>query len=68
VKGLLRDGVVVPELVRQLRDAVGEPHRGAVHKGATSQDIVDTGLMLRLKRVVAILSKRPLREDVDRSG
>ena len=58
VKGLLRDGVVVPEPVRQLRDAVGEPHRGAVHKGATSQDIVDTGLMLRLKRVVAILSKR----------
>ena len=57
-KGLARDGVVVPELVRQLRDAVGEPHRGAVHMGATSQDIVDTGLMLRLRRVVAILSGR----------
>lgn len=57
-KGLVRDGVVVPELVRQLREAVGEPHRGAVHRGATSQDIVDTGLMLRLKQVVAILSDR----------
>ena len=57
-QGLARDGVVVPELVRQLRGAVGEPHRGAVHKGATSQDIVDTALMLRFKRVVAILSGR----------
>src|SRR5690606_16987084 len=56
--GLARDGVVVPELVRQLREAVGEPHRAAVHKGATSQDIVDTGLMLRLKQVAAKLAKR----------
>jgi len=57
-RGLARDGVVVPELVRQLREAVGEPHRAAVHQGATSQDIVDTGLMLRLKRVAAVLSQR----------
>ena len=57
-QGLARDGVVVPELVRQLRDAVGEPHRGAVHKGATSQDIIDTGLMLRFKRVAAVLEGR----------
>ncbi|MGN6470862.1 MAG: 3-carboxy-cis,cis-muconate cycloisomerase, partial [Rhizobiaceae bacterium] len=28
-----RDGVVVPELVRQLRAAVGEPHAGHVHFG-----------------------------------
>jgi len=57
-QGLARDGVVVPELVRQLREAVGESYRGAVHKGATSQDIVDTGLMLRLGRVAAALAQR----------
>lgn len=49
-----RDGVVVPELVRQLRAAVGEPHAAAVHFGATSQDVIDTGLVLRLKPVLAL--------------
>lgn len=57
-QGLGKDGVAVPELVRQLREAVGELHGGAVHKGATSQDIVDTALMLRLKRVAGILATR----------
>ena len=52
-----RDGVVVPELVRMLRAAVGEPHGAHVHLGATSQDVVDTALMLRLG---------PLLEDLDR--
>ncbi|KQQ89426.1 3-carboxy-cis,cis-muconate cycloisomerase [Aureimonas sp. Leaf324] len=56
-QGLARDGVVVPELVRQLREAAGEagPH---VHVGATSQDIIDTGLMLRLRTVLAVLATR----------
>lgn len=50
--GIARDGVMVPELVRQIRAAVGEPHGQKVHFGATSQDVIDTGLMLRLKSVV----------------
>lgn len=53
-----RDGVVVPDLVRRLRAAVGEPHAGSVHKGATSQDVIDTSLMLRLKRAAGILDDR----------
>lgn len=57
-EGLAKDGVAVPELVRQLRTAVGEPHGSAVHEGATSQDIVDTALMLRLKRAAAIYAAR----------
>ena len=40
-----RDGVVIPELVKQLRAHVGETHNQYVHFGATS----DTSLMLRLK-------------------
>jgi 3-carboxy-cis,cis-muconate cycloisomerase len=52
------DGVVVPELVRQLRAAVGETHAGFVHFGATSQDVIDTSLMLRLKPVLAVLDTR----------
>jgi 3-carboxy-cis,cis-muconate cycloisomerase len=57
-EGLARDGVVVPALVRQLREALDEPHARYVHWGATSQDIVDSGLMLRLKDVLAILLRR----------
>jgi 3-carboxy-cis,cis-muconate cycloisomerase len=56
--GLAQDGVVVPELVKQLRAAVGEPHAKSVHLGATSQDIIDTALILRLKGVVHVLSER----------
>lgn len=53
-----RDGVAVPEFVRQLRVAVGEPHAASLHFGATSQDVVDTALILRLKRALAILDAR----------
>ncbi|MGO4571606.1 3-carboxy-cis,cis-muconate cycloisomerase [Microvirga sp. 2TAF3] len=57
-RGLAQDGVVVPELVKQLRAAVGEPHAKAVHLGATSQDIIDTGLILRLKDLTALFERR----------
>ena len=57
-EGLARDGVVVPELVKQLRAATGEPHSRSVHVGATSQDIIDTALVLRLKDVLAIVERR----------
>ena len=57
-EGLARDGVPVPDFVRQLRAKIGPPHGGSVHLGATSQDIVDTALMLRLRDVVAVLRSR----------
>jgi len=56
--GAVRDGVVVPELVRQLRAGIGEPHGKHVHFGATSQDVVDTSLALRLKQAAGILDLR----------
>lgn len=55
--GMRRDGVPVPALVRALRQEVGA-HGVHVHHGATSQDAVDTGLMLRLRSVIAILGDR----------
>lgn len=54
--GVAKDGVMVPELVRQIRMAVGEAHGASVHFGATSQDVIDTALVLRLKSVVEHLS------------
>lgn len=56
--GTAKDGVAVPELVRQLRAAVGRQYGEKVHFGATSQDVVDTGLILRLKPVAARLDER----------
>jgi len=50
--GVAKDGVVVPELVRQIKAAVGEPHNAFVHFGATSQDVIDTALVLRLRQAI----------------
>ncbi|MGE0503073.1 MAG: 3-carboxy-cis,cis-muconate cycloisomerase [Rhizobiaceae bacterium] len=46
--GMGRDGVAVPDLVAQMHAAIGEPHGRHVHFGATSQDVVDTALALRI--------------------
>lgn len=53
-----RDGVVVPELVRQLRETLAEPHRQYLHFGATSQDVIDTGLVLQLRPVLVLFEQR----------
>ncbi|OJT97825.1 MAG: 3-carboxy-cis,cis-muconate cycloisomerase [Rhizobium sp. 63-7] len=54
----LKDGVVVPEFVRQLRQHVGEPAGRHVHFGATSQDVIDTALALKLKPVFDLFETR----------
>ena len=53
-----KDGVTGVEFSRQLRDWVGPPADKFAHFGATSQDVVDTALLLRLKPVLAIFDKR----------
>ncbi len=50
-----RDGLVGPGLVAALRGSMPEAHRAHLHFGATSQDMIDTGLVLRLRQVFAIL-------------
>ncbi|GAK69779.1 3-carboxy-cis,cis-muconate cycloisomerase [Agrobacterium rubi] len=57
-EGVSKDGVVIPDFVRQLRLAVGEQAATKVHFGATSQDVIDTSLMLRLKAATAIIIAR----------
>ena len=56
--GTARDGVVVPELVRQIRQKVGGEHAQYVHFGATSQDVIDTALVLRALSCVDLLQQR----------
>jgi 3-carboxy-cis,cis-muconate cycloisomerase len=54
-EGARRDGVAVVELVRQLRAQAEAALAGdgeLVHRGATSQDVLDTGIMLLAQRTV----------------
>jgi len=53
--GVARDGLVVPTLVKKIRKNLEEVHRPHLHFGATSQDVIDTGLMLRLKDSFVLL-------------
>ena len=49
---------VDPSVVEQLRAAVGGEAAAYVHWGATSQDIVDTGLVLRLRGVAGLFADK----------
>lgn len=53
------NAVPVPGLVAAFRDGMQAPeHATWVHWGATSQDIMDTGLALRLRQALTILDAR----------
>ncbi|RMH52328.1 MAG: 3-carboxy-cis,cis-muconate cycloisomerase [Alphaproteobacteria bacterium] len=56
--GTARDGIVAPALVAAFRAAL--PPEGArwLHWGATSQDVIDTALVLRLRDALAMLEAR----------
>lgn len=54
-----RSAVVVPALIKAFRSAMQAPdHAQYMHWGATSQDIMDTGQILRLRQVVSIFETR----------
>jgi 3-carboxy-cis,cis-muconate cycloisomerase len=48
-------GNPVPPLVRALQDAVGDDAARAVHVGATSQDVLDTALVLLARDAIAAI-------------
>ncbi len=53
-----RSGVPVIALVEQLRAAVGDDAAAFVHRGATSQDIVDTAAMVLTCRAATLAAAR----------
>ena len=56
------NGVPVPALVTAFRQAAQAPAQTDwLHWGATSQDIIDTGLALRLKRLLVLWDDRLIR-------
>ena len=52
------DGMPVPSLSRQLRAAVPDGLRAAVHKGLTSQDVMDTALVLAVRDCLEVFEAR----------
>lgn len=58
--GTARDGTPVPALLAALRRRLSAEAAGALHRGATSQDVVDTAAMLVARRALG-----PLLEDLD---
>ncbi|MDD9910129.1 MAG: 3-carboxy-cis,cis-muconate cycloisomerase [Ahrensia sp.] len=57
-KGVGRDGVVVPDLIAQMRHHIDGPEAVHLHSGTTSQDVIDTALMMRLVRVFGVFNAR----------
>ncbi|NKW71959.1 adenylosuccinate lyase family protein [Rhodobacteraceae bacterium R_SAG10] len=54
-----QNAVVIPALVQALRAAMQAPeHAQYLHWGATSQDIIDTGLILRLADATTLYQRR----------
>lgn len=52
------DGVLPPSLVRQVRTSLGDDLHADFHFGATSQDLVDSSVMMRLRKTVELVEKR----------
>ncbi|MEP5757732.1 MAG: lyase family protein [Litoreibacter sp.] len=58
-KGTGQNAVPVPAFVAAFREEMNAPeHAQYLHFGATSQDIMDTALMLRMRQVLSILADR----------
>lgn len=55
---IARDGLAVPALVSLLRERLPETVRPHLHMGATSQDVIDTSLMIRMKAAFNLLAGR----------
>ena len=52
------DGLPVPELVRCLRTKISQELHIDIHRGLTSQDVIDTALVLSLRDVLSIFERR----------
>jgi 3-carboxy-cis,cis-muconate cycloisomerase len=56
--GVEKSGVPVIDLVRQIREQTGGDAANYVHWGATSQDILDTAKVLRIRTALEVLESR----------
>jgi 3-carboxy-cis,cis-muconate cycloisomerase len=57
-EAIARDAMVVPGLVAALKKAAGPSLEASIHLGSTSQDVIDTSLMLRAKQAISGIVER----------
>lgn len=58
-----KDGVTPPAIIQQIKKQLNDALKPSFHTGATSQDLIDTSLIIRVKRCVEIVSR--LLSDLD---
>lgn len=56
--GAAQDGMPVPSLVNHIKSELSECDPNFIHKGLTSQDIIDTALVLALREIGVIILER----------
>lgn len=56
--GVEQDGFPIIELVRQLRGLAGKEYGDYVHYGTTTQDIMDTALVLRIRMALDVIERQ----------
>lgn len=57
-EGSDRDGLPVPALVAALKERLPQSAQHAVHRGATSQDVIDTAMMMTCISVLGLFKAR----------
>jgi len=55
--GFENDAIPIPALLKQLREQLEPAAANYLHFGATSQDVIDTALIIRIKAAVVIIEK-----------
>ena len=55
--GFENDAIPIPALLKQLREQLEPAAANYLHFGATSQDVIDTALIIRIKAAVGIIEK-----------
>ena len=53
-----KDGLILPDLIRQIKEQTPSDLHPAIHTGLTSQDVMDTAQSLMLRDVTKLLSRR----------
>lgn len=57
-KGTKNNGVIMPSLLNLIRAELSDEAASYLHFGMTSQDIIDTSLMIQLKAAFKVIEKR----------
>ena len=52
------DGLPVPEFVRSLKEQIAQDLHRDIHRGLTSQDVIDTAFVLSLTHILPIFAER----------